>query len=326
MARATPKRSLNGGKPPKTADISNFFRKTPSDQSEVPRKASRGTVLEDIKPNVSVKAANGRSRKGKEKAVGGDSSADPVVISSDEEDALVRSTEARAKRQRTVQSPVPALPCSPGAGPSRSRSPLPTNACSPASKTFGPSPPPSVPSDPPRPVFAGAPDFQPPPTWPNIINTASNPLEDMEDDDEGVVDVGGDTDSQHPGMFEEDDNATQDPGDDRDDPEVDDSGVDMGVEEIPPERPEPDSDLELAGGPRRKSIDLTMEWDEGDDEGMGMEEPDDCDDPPSKTGRVADTNRTNGDPSDKCPVCSASIKGKTKTVSKHNSRHGRNQT
>lgn len=314
MDRATPKKLPNGPKPPKAADISNFFRKTPSDQS-VPRRASgNGTVLEDIKPNVTV---NARSRKGKEKVVGGDTSADPVVISSDEDDSPVNTV--RAKRQRTATVPrtpvpVPDLPCSPGAGPSRSRSPLPELAsCSPPPGRFGPSPPPRPES--PRPAFAGLPDFQPPPAWPSIINTASNPQDIYDDnaaDDDDVVglDNGDDADSQHPGMFEEDDTATQDPGDDRDDAEADDSGLDIPVEEVPPDQP----DL-LPNGTRRGSIDLTMEWDEGDDEGMGMEEPDDYDDPPNRPGSRGGAKRNGVLQSDNCPVCSASMKGKAKNVS-----------
>lgn len=304
MTRATPKKAANGVKPPKTADIKSFFRKTPSDQA-VPRKSSNGAALEDVKPNVSLdsKRKNGGSRKGKEKAViGGDNSADPVVISSDEDD------NTPAKRQRTVRSPtlhVDRPPASPGAGPSRSRSPpiLINGSCSPQPKVFGPTPPPKPES--PRPAFEGVPNFQPPPNWPSIVNTASNPEEELDEDED---DRGGDdADSQHPGMFDEDDQGEPDV-DDGDGAEIEVDGE--TVEEVPPERP-----AETLGAPRGESLDLTMEWDEGDDEGMGMEEPDDYDDRPSRPGSRVGAKSKNGEKVDKCPMCSKSMKGQSGAVS-----------
>ena len=303
MTRATPKKTTNGIRAPKTADIKSFFRKTPSDQTAPRKTVGTGGTLEDVKPNVAPegKRVNGGSRKGKEKAiVGGENSTDPVVISSDEDDS------APPKRPRTGRSPKhngEELPASPGAGPSRSPSPplIKNGSCSPPPKVFGPVLPPKPPS--PRPAFEGVPDFQPPPNWPSIVNTASNPDEDLDDDD---FDGGGDdADSQHPGMFEE-----EDPNDthllEGDDAEIEVEGE--VVEEIQPERP-----LETLGGPRGESLDLTMEWDEGDDEGMGMEEPDDYDEPPSRPGNRAGGRSKNGEV-DKCPMCSKTIKGKSAAV------------
>jgi hypothetical protein len=276
MARGTP-RKVNGGAKPKTADISSFFR-TPSDQS----KKSKGST-DDIKPSLTSKTSNGScsKSKGKERVSGGDTSADPVVISSDEEGDC-----ARPKRQKTVASPSPVeiLDSSPGAGPSR------LGSCSPPIQPIsGPALPPK--DDEPRPAFAGVPEFKAPPTWPNIINTA---LDLDEEYDDGVPRDGNsdnDADSQHPGMFDED------LVDDGSDPEA----------EVPAiEQPEG----ETLGHARGGSIDLTMEWDEGDDEGMGMEEPDDYDDPPDRPTRLGKSGGKVG----KCPVCSKSMKGKKENV------------
>lgn len=273
--------------------------------------------MDDVKPDISLdgkRANGGSSRKGKEKAVvGGDNSADPVVISSDEEDT------APVKRQRTVRSPRPdgdVLPASPGAGPSRSQSPpivTTKSDTSPTAKAFGPVPPPKPES--PRPVFEGVPDFKPPSNWPSIVNTASNPNEELDDDDD-YGNGGDDADSQHPGMFEEE----EDPSDSRDRDitgeghgDGDGSEIEVdgeAIEEIPPERP-----LETLGRPRGESLDLTMEWDEGDDEGMGMEEPDDYDDPPSRPESRAGAKSKPGEKVDKCPMCSKSMKGKSGAVS-----------
>jgi hypothetical protein len=276
MARGTP-RKVNGGAKPKTADISSFFR-TPSDQS----KKSKGST-DDIKPSLTSRISNGScsKAKGKERVSGGDTSADPVVISSDEEGDC-----ARPKRQKTVASPSPVeiLDSSPVAGPSR------LGSCSPPSRPIsGPAPPPTC--DEARPAFAGVPEFKAPPTWPNIINTA---LDLDEEYDDGVPRDGNsdnDADSQHPGMFDED------LVDDGSDPEA----------EVPRiEQPE----AENLGHARGGSIDLTMEWDEGDDEGMGMEEPDDYDDPPDRPTRLGKSGGKVG----KCPVCSRSMKGKKENV------------
>lgn len=328
MARATPKKLATAGGKPKTNDISTFFRKTPSDQA-VPRKSSNGSILEDVKPNLQAQRLNGRSsRKGKEKAIGGDTSADPVVISSDDEDQP--PSVAKRQRRTMVKSPSPdtaaVLPSSPGAGPSRSRSKsrdVPGRSCSPPRVGYGPTPPPEPEAT--RPPFAGVPDFQPPDKWPQIINTAEDLAPDDEDGDGSRedMDLDFDADSQHPGMFEEEEEdgegedgdsggqeREQNVGHDSSVPAVVDVDGDE-VEEIPPERP-----TETCGDSRGGSIDLTMEWDEGDDEGMGMEEPDDHDDPPSRS--ASRTGAVAGAPKgklEKCPMCSKPMKGKASHVS-----------
>jgi DNA cross-link repair 1A protein len=148
------------------------------------------------------------------------------------------------------------------------------------------------------------PDFQAPPTWPNIINTAVDL--DEEEDFDGTRDT--DADSQHPGMFDEDDTGQD--GDDGDDPQE--AGSEVEVPLI--EQPENEN---LAGFSRGGSIDLTMEWDEGDDEGMGMEEPDYYDEPPNRSAKRLGTGpkKSNGKLVEKCPVCSQSMKGKKDNVS-----------
>jgi hypothetical protein len=288
MARGTPRKVNGGAKSAKTADISTFFR-TPSDQSKKPN----GRSTTDIKPFLS---SNGNSSKtcnpsatktGKDKAIGGDTSADPVVISSDEEGEGTRS-----KRQKVVRSPPPVelvevLDSSPGAGPSR------LGSCSPPPRPVaGPALPPKPETA--RPAFEGVPDFQAPPTWPDIINTALD-LEEEYDDGVNNGNSDNDADSQHPGMFDED---------------VADDGSDPGADVPGIEQPE----NENLGHARGGSIDLTMEWDEGDDEGMGMEEPDDYDDPPDRPSKRPG-QRAAGEVG-KCPVCDKSMKGKKDNVSR----------
>ena len=176
------------------------------------------------------------------------------------------------------------------AGPSRST----TARKSPSSSTTGP------PSSPRRPYtlspqlahpFPGSPQFSPPRTWPQIVNTG--PL------------------LSDPGDPISDDEVTQDPEDDRDDPANDDSGLELDTEEPfemlpvvqPPEHP---GALGVPG----------MEWDEGDDEGMGMEEDDEGGDeaseivetPPLRF-RVVDVGKMT-----ECPICGKSLKGKVNMV------------
>lgn len=327
MTKSTPKKANGVAKIGKTADISSFFRKTPSDQAvNQCHNGDYGSTMGDVKPIMLSNTANGvkngkSSRKGKERASGGDTSADPVVISSDEEGDV--GAASNLKKQRIVPevarpTEVCDVPSSPGAGPSRSqsRSP-PVRSCS---------PPPAgsrhvAENGAPRPSFAQIPDFQAPPAWPKIINTAID-LDEEQDPHDDRIDVDGDmdididADSQHPGMFDEDDNPTRDSGDDNDtlDPEGDE---DLGMEMPGIEQPEVEN---LAGKSRGGSIDLTMEWDEGDDEGMGMEEPDDYEDRPTrflpKPGKARGRGNGKDKQVDACPVCSQSMKGKKDDVSR----------
>lgn len=299
MARTTTKKKSIGSA--KSTDIASFFRKTPSDTS-VPRRHNsisygNGNGHEDIKPGVGAsKGVNNRSvvngdRKGKGKAtaISGESSTDPVVISDDDDgdDRLVSEPRSAVKRQRR-SSPSPPLasflPQSPGAGPSR----RPVLTCS---------PPPELDLDPTPveikelpPPIASVPDFRPPPSWPTIINTADIEEPEGRAEEDGVVDVDYDDvdkDSQHPSMFDESElqDGEEEPPDDtgQAEPEevIDVEGVGVGdpdeITEIPP-----DSDGHGNGDTGRiagtaQTFDLSMEWDEGDDEGMGMEEPDEFD-------------------------------------------------
>lgn len=180
------------------------------------------------------------------------------------------------------------LDSSPGAGPSR------LGSCSPSIRPVAGPPLPPKPEES-RPAFEGVPEFKPPPTWPNIINTALDLDQEYDDGVNANVDGNSDNDadSQHPGMFDED---------------VLDDGSDPEAEVPAIEQPEPENLGHMRGG----SIDLTMEWDEGDDEGMGMEEPDDYDDPPERSYRRP-RKGVNGKVG-KCPVCSKSMKGKKENV------------
>jgi hypothetical protein len=56
-----------------------------------------------------------------------------------------------------------------------------------------------------------------------------------------------------------------------------------------------------------------MEWDEGDDEGMGMEE--EGDDLPEIKLRPA-SKRDRNEKVTECPVCGVSLRGKVNTVSR----------
>ncbi len=321
MARHTPKKKQAA----KTAGtLFNFFRKTDGST----RPAQSGDV--DVKPNIS--GLNGSAKrigkKDRTSRVKQGSACDPVVISDDEEISLgTNGTKRKRRSSRSLddraaipQASIPKFPTSPVeaddvpfdlpldsngpspiAGPSRlpfsspSRSPLPIRASTsplPTATTGFPhqscSPPP--PQQPFRP-FPGKPEFMPPPTWPQIINTAFEP--------------------EQKGDAFSDDARTRDPDDDQDDPALDDSGLELEPEESTEAIPIIPPVLDPGGAP-----DLAFEWDEGNDEGMGMEEDEEGGDeaseivgtPPPKlwtkgVGKVTE-----------CPICGTSMKGKANTV------------
>ncbi|ODN95276.1 DNA cross-link repair 1A protein [Cryptococcus wingfieldii CBS 7118] len=176
-------------------------------------------------PSRIVKTPSKVSRKGKRKETQVDGSAhDPVVIS-DDDDIELLSRPVSPKRRKTTKTTTPVV---------------------------------KKPASPDSPVFAGYPDFEPPPSWPKVINTAAI------DDEDGVP------------PSDEDDARDQDPEDGQ--LEEDDSGVEMEDDE--PRHPARGMGLSPSGSGVEGSLG-GMDWEEPD-EGMGMEGyGDEEDEPPS---------------------------------------------
>lgn len=281
MARAVKKKATVG--PGGGPDISSFFKKTPSRASI--------TAGEDVKTTLSRPSLKSREAVSEQSA---GSAVDPVVIS-DDEDLPPSPTFTKRKTPPAVEDEVTRLPTSPGAGPSR----LPAVSVKESSAAK-------------RSPIASQPGFQTPKSWPEIINVGANGTEDEID--------GNETD---------DSKGTQDPGDDYDDPALDDSGLDMDVMEVdeepvvePSGSPEPPGvapeslpPLAVSGS---TTVDLSMEWSEGDDEGMGMEEDEDevAEQAQAKLSQAKSATRKT-DKLQECPVCGKSLKGKPNTVSSH---------
>lgn len=236
---------MSKGKP-QDASILSFFTRTPGPKplgSETGGKRRRSAVDEDVKPVVgrdrSSKTANG-------KALGVEEN--PVVISDSDEDVTVSpSLLAAGKKRHRASSSV-------------------KHSAGSVSTTGAPT------------AFPSFPDFKPPSTWPEIVNTASNPYElDQAEDELASV--------------------------------------------IPPETPPVPSRSNSTTASTILGVD---EWDEGDDEGMGMddgddyrgEDPDEGDDvseivPVEPPKRILST----GDKAPTCPICGKSMKGKGSAVS-----------
>jgi hypothetical protein len=134
------------------------------------------------------------------------------------------------------------------------------------------------------PPIVAFPSFTPPPNWPGIINTA--PVEEPEG-------------------YEDGEGYNRDPDGDGSQLAVDEE--DLAEEEIPEDMPSLEGDamqdlgesvpvvddgIEVTGQ-AEPPLDLGMQWDEGDDEGMGMEEDDEVE--VVKEGE--------------CPVCGKVVKG-----------------
>ncbi|KAI9638791.1 DNA repair metallo-beta-lactamase-domain-containing protein [Dioszegia hungarica] len=200
------------------------------------------------------------SKKGKEKEVYGNE-ADPVVISDDEMTGDASS----------VVTPAPKAPVV------RKESGLKRRKMSP------PRPSPPLPSEPPP--FANVPDFQPPPTWPEIINTAPDPAEEEgEDGDEHDRDDDSIAGRDYDHLLDSDDPDEGDEGDGEEDADgnrCETTILDLEeaeAEEIvpldqppgPPGRrqPSPTGSIGLNMG----GLNLDMEWGEDMEEGMGMED------------------------------------------------------
>lgn len=175
-----------------------------------------------------------RRGKGKEKQKDHNGSAhNPVVISDDDEDDLLPPTPSSSSKRRKISI----------RSSNQNQAPQRSSRQSPNRLFKAP------------PIFAGCPDFKPPPKWPHIVNTA-----DVEEGDYDKIML----------VSDEDATRTQDPGEGE--IEGDDSGVEMGdngrrhTTEV--HATQSGENLPAEG----------MEWEEPE-EGMGMEdEVDDADD------------------------------------------------
>lgn len=290
MAKTTSKKKAV---PAPVGSLLNFFSKSPVNGTTTTKR--RGSVKEDSglerKPSLELRG------KGKEKEAVDGSSMDPVVISDDEEPRQSpRTTESKKRRlSPPVHAPeIVDVTSSPGAGPSRlplrSPSPLPGHSKLP-------------------PPIAGLPEFEPPPTWPQIVNTAEIPGgdEEEEDDDEDAIPPSDPEDGREDG----------------EDPPEESGAIAIDIDEepeieiMPIETP---TKLDAGGsgapfGGAGSGIDFDMEWNEGDDEGMGMEEEGD-----EEASEIVETppllpKGKKGGKVDRCPVCGKSMKGKVDKVS-----------
>lgn len=184
--------------------------------------------------NNSSEQSTIRRGKGKEKQQDHNGSAhDPVVISDDDEDDPLPATPSSSSKRRKISVP----------SSYQNQAPQRSSRQSPNRLLKTPT------------IFAGCPDFKPPPKWPHIVNIA-----DVEEDDDDEIML----------VSDEDATRTQDPGEGE--IEEDDSGVDMGDNDRSrtPEMQATQSGEDIPAG--------EMGWEEPD-EGMGMEdEVDDADD------------------------------------------------
>ncbi|KIR42093.1 DNA cross-link repair 1A protein [Cryptococcus deuterogattii 99/473] len=184
--------------------------------------------------NNSSEQSTIRRGKGKEKQQDHNGSAhDPVVISDDDEDDPLPATPSSSSKRRKISVP----------SSYQNQAPQRSSRQSPNRLLKTPT------------IFAGCPDFKPPPKWPHIVNIA-----DVEEDDDDEIML----------VSDEDATRTQDPGEGE--IEEDDSGVEMGDNDRSrtPEMQATQSGEDIPAG--------EMGWEEPD-EGMGMEdEVDDADD------------------------------------------------
>lgn len=225
--------------PPERGTLLSFFKKeTTSVRTEFHVSHTQvGSGLASVKqtagPSKPIEAKNTSSKqssicRGKEKETqkGHNGSAhDPVVISDDDEDGLSPAAPSTRSKRRKISA----------SSSNRNQAPE-RHSHSPCRPFEAP------------PMFAGYPEFKPPPTWPQVVNTA-----DVEEDGNDDIMM----------VSDEDGARTQDP--EEGEIEEDDSGVELDDHDRPrrPEMQDTQSGEGLpAGG---------MEWEEPD-EGMGMED------------------------------------------------------
>ena len=315
MAKGTPKKKPLA----KSANsLLNFFQK-----ADDPTR----TGQEDVKPDV--RATTERTEKVKSRRRG--SERDPVIISDDE---LTTGSSTVAKRRKVLQqsSVARASPFDiknealldlsdghesfPVAGPSRSpsigdpsRSPVPTASVrypmlsaskSPKRSTWS-SPPPSL-----QHPFPAQPDYVCPPTWPQIVNTAPQP------DDYDDPELEGSSDSDTDKARGQDPIGAHGPAVNVN------SGLDLESDDLIEEVPIAEPPVKPSG-----IGDPGLEWDEGDDEGMGMEE--DEEGAEEEAGEIveAPTHKLPKKAVGKvheCPMCGKSLKGQVNSVRGHHLR------
>jgi len=295
MARATPKRKSADSSTP-SGTLLNFFQKS----------GSKSNVKQEQTEDSDITPTRRGSIKARPSAPDHGSKGDPVVISDDDEPVLI-SSRPRPKSA----SPIPSAQAPCEAGPSRPRqTPSPI-----AAKTL-PTP---VQED--RNPFQGMPQFQPPPTWPGIVNTAERDLDvdhilNIDEDGDGSVRAESDDEA----IQEEE---TGDNGPTSDIPVEEDMDDVMMIEPHPPPVRTPSTMTRLpapeVSEAEEMDLDMAMQWDEPEDEGMGMEEEGDeeasdiiATPPPVVIKRKRGDK---GGKTEECPVCGKSLKGKMPTVS-----------
>nr|XP_031858424.1 uncharacterized protein CI109_006187 [Kwoniella shandongensis]KAA5525496.1 hypothetical protein CI109_006187 [Kwoniella shandongensis] len=347
MARGS--KATKKGKPPadspkSNSTLLNFFSKAPTTPKSAVRRTSSASHVK-IEQDGGYTSFEGKGKdKGKGKAVVGNGNGavgvagvcgsvdDPVVISDEEDDILPIDTPSPKSKRRRVDSPLPQTTdehlgqdVKMEAGPSRIPD---TNRSPRASPTTTSLPDTVVP-----PPFPGYPAFKPPPTWPEVINTGQAHFEGDDDDDGDEIPPS-----------DEDGYRTQDPGEGTR-MEDDDSGLDLDMDtgtednkrqgrdaELEEEEPNEDAVPAHVGHEKFEEHDaggdFGMDWEEPEDEGMGMEE--EGDDEASEIGDVPLRGNGRGRGGGKrkagidkggkitqCPVCGMSMKGKMNTVVQH---------
>lgn len=273
--------------PSQSGTLLNFFQKSAS------KSASTIVKLEQTEPvGTPARRGSGKPRGEIDQGTEGD----PVVISDDDEPVLIQPPKPNKSSPISMKE----IRASPVAGPSRLRD----------------SPPPKIPTpgieD--RNPFQGIPGFVSPVTWPTIVNTA-----DREGDEDEILNIDEDGDGSVKMVeSDEEDNLVDEEAENL---PVQEEDVDDVVMLEPPPQPlrTPSTTTRLpAPDTEEINLDTTMEWDEPEDEGMGMEEEGD-----EEASEIIATpppvamKRKRGDKGDKtevCPVCGTSLKGKHNTV------------
>ncbi|WWC73626.1 uncharacterized protein I206_107598 [Kwoniella pini CBS 10737] len=284
MARTSSRPAKQSPSASASGNILSFFAKTPTPR----RTSSASKYAESIKVEDSKPIIADRKGKGKANSLFG-SSEDPVVISDDDDIAPIGtflSSPTSKKRKFSNGSPSAA------------------EAGTIKTPEFTKPPP-----------FPGYPEYKPPSIWPEVINTGEVfNVEEGDDDEDGIP------------PSDEDNNADQDPQD-GDEAEYDDSGIDMDIDKnqlLDPIESDTPNGLEIGkqfsvtdlGG-----IDLTVEWEEPEDEGMGMEEDGEGDDELSVASEPIGSRKgakgRQGGKMTECPICRKSLKGQVSTVAQH---------
>lgn len=316
MARSVAKKKGSVETTPKSNTILSFFRKS---DDRVPKVE----VKVETEDSPSRRTNQSRRGKGKDEDVYG-SIGDPVVISDDDEPICVQPGVTRKQKGKSPLTFEEDATRDTKSGPSKisPRSPSPpTYRDRGQSRDISP-----IEHNP----FPNIPGFKPPPTWPAVVNTASNETDEADiifDDnkDGSVIAVSDDEEDEEPVVIEEQDaNIAQS---EKDEIEVLDDSVRKSGNlsrgghvplHIPPIAPDMQTSSQFAD-----PFEPGLEWDEPEDEGMGMEEEEDeeasdiiATPPPvnlkRKRGIGGDQSKV------ECPVCGLSLKGKQDTVRRAN--------